>query len=69
MPGALQGKTAGQRLSSTGPGVPERHSETEEVTGSNPVRPTRHFLSLALPGTLRGPTTGLQRALQLPGSG
>src|ERR1700726_2860182 len=43
--------------------------DTEEVTGSNPVRPTRHFLFLALPGTLRGPTTALQRALLGPGSG
>jgi hypothetical protein len=40
LPGVLPGKTAGQRLSSTGPEVPERHSDTEEVTGSNPVRPT-----------------------------
>jgi len=47
MPGALQGKTAGQRLSSTGPGVPERHSDTEEVTGSNPVRPTPFFENLS----------------------
>jgi hypothetical protein len=40
MPQVLQSKTAGQRLSSTGLEVPERHSDTEEVTGSNPVRPT-----------------------------
>ncbi len=43
MPEVLQGKTAGQGLSSTGPEAPERHSDTEEVTGSNPVRPTPFF--------------------------
>jgi hypothetical protein len=43
--------------------------DTEEVTGSNPVRPTRHFLFLALPGTLRGPTTGpTARATDMPRS-
>ena len=40
MPEVLQSKTAGQSLSSIWPEVPERHSDTEEVTGSNPVRPT-----------------------------
>ena len=29
--------------------------DTEEVTGSNPVRPTRHFLFLALPGSALWP--------------
>jgi hypothetical protein len=29
--------------------------DTEEVTGSNPVRPTRHFLFLALPGSALRP--------------
>jgi len=36
----LSGKTAGQELGSTCAGVPEQHPDTEEVTGSNPVRPT-----------------------------
>ena len=40
LPEVLPGKSAGQELSSTSPEVPERHSDTEEVTGSNPVRPT-----------------------------
>ena len=53
--GVLPGKTAGQGLGGTGPGVPERHSDTEEVTGSNPVRPTRHFLLLAPPGSALWP--------------
>src|ERR1700730_8584884 len=30
-------------MSSPGLKVPERHSDTEEATGSNPVRPTRFF--------------------------
>ncbi len=30
-------------------------ADTEEVTGSNPVRPTRHFLFLALPGSAPWP--------------
>jgi hypothetical protein len=47
MPEVLQSKTAGQSLSSIWPEVPERHSDTEEVTGSNPVRPTRFFESLS----------------------
>src|ERR1700730_17202101 len=55
MPEVLQSKTAGQGLSSTGPEVPERHPDTEEVTGSNPVRPTRHYLLLALPGSALRP--------------
>jgi hypothetical protein len=43
--------------------------DTEEVTSSNPVRPTRHFLFLALPGTLRGPITGPRaRAEEMPRS-
>ena len=49
MPEILQSKTAGQSLSSIWPEVPERHFDTEEVTGSNPVRPTRltwYFLFL-----------------------
>jgi hypothetical protein len=29
LPDVLPGKTAGQRLSSTGPEAPERHSDTE----------------------------------------
>ena len=33
------------------PGAPLEFSDTEEVTGSNPVRPTRHFLFLALQGS------------------
>jgi hypothetical protein len=40
LPEALLGKTAGQGSGSPGPEVSERHSDTEEVTGSNPVRPT-----------------------------
>jgi hypothetical protein len=35
--------------------VGERFPDTEEVTGSNPVRPTRHFLFLALPGSALWP--------------
>ena len=38
--------------------MPERHSDTEEVTGSNPVRPTLvtwHFLFLVLPGSALRP--------------
>ena len=50
-PEALPDKIAGQRLGNISPKVPERHSDTEEVTGSNPVRPTRHFLFLALQGS------------------
>ena len=42
--------------------------DTEEVTGSNPVRPTRHFLFLAYQVALCGPTTALPRALPAPGS-
>jgi hypothetical protein len=41
--------------------------DTEEVTGSNLVRPTRHFLFLALPGSaLRPYKTALQGALPRP---
>ena len=32
-----------------------QNSLTEEVAGSNPVRPTRHFLFLALPGSAPWP--------------
>ncbi len=49
------GKLAGQSLGSTCAEVLERHPDTEEVTGSNPVRPTRHFLFLALPGSALWP--------------
>ena len=35
-------------LSPTVTGTQEFPDDTEEVTGSNPVRPTRHFLFLAL---------------------
>jgi len=34
--------------------VPERHSDTEEVTGSNPVRPTPFFESLSSTESLKG---------------
>ena len=37
-------------LSPTVTDTPE-FPDTEEVTGSNPVRPTRHFLFLALQGS------------------
>ena len=40
LPETLQGKLAGQSLGSTCAEVLERHNDTEEVTGSNPVRPT-----------------------------
>lgn len=33
LPGSLLGKTAGQRPGSTCPEVPERHSDTEAITG------------------------------------
>jgi hypothetical protein len=41
LPEVLLGKTAGQGSGSPGLEVPERHSYTEEVTGSSPVRPTQ----------------------------
>ena len=48
--------TGREATASDGIAIPD----TEEVTGSNPVRPTRHFLFLALPDTLRSPTTALR---------
>jgi hypothetical protein len=43
LPEVLMGKTAGQGSGSPGLKVPERHCDTGEVTGSNPVRPTIFF--------------------------
>ena len=43
----MPGKSAGQGLSDTNPEGLERHSDTEEVTGSNPVRPTPFFENLS----------------------
>ena len=54
MPEVLQGMTAGQSLSSIWPEVPERHSDAEEVTGSNPVRPTPFFENLSSAGIPNG---------------
>jgi hypothetical protein len=45
LPEVLLGKTAGQGSGSPGLEVPERHSDTEEVTGSKPVRPTSSDLA------------------------
>jgi len=54
MPEVLQSKTAGQSLSSIWPEVPERHPDTEEVTGSNPVRPTPFFENPSSAESLNG---------------
>jgi hypothetical protein len=54
MPEVLQSETAGQSLSSIWPEVPERLSDTEEVTGSNPVRPTPFFEILSIDRSRKG---------------
>jgi Hsp70 protein len=44
VPLAPHRETCRSRARRKPPDAPDRHPDTEEVTGSNPVRPTRHFL-------------------------